>query len=398
MRTIQVAGVYASVLALAALGTPAGAQARAGDQDRTPRYGYQARYETLTGTYELDRSRSDDPQRIVDDAMRQLPPGEQTAVTRRLMRRLNPPEELAIDQRGNQVSLASSRVPEMTFVADGGTQTETGPGGRQMATRAALYGDRLEVSATGTAGNDFSVSFAPLERGDGLRMTRRVFDAGLRAPIVMQSVYQRTSTMPDWDVYSEANLRRPGASPNRSPRYSGYNPSVVPEGTTLVARLDRPIHLSSARPDERVTLVVDSAPEAYLRGAVIEGYLLDTPTTSNGRTSVNLDFDTVRLQNGQSGRFDGIIEGIRGPNGEAIEYNGEPVQPNDQQQQAVQRGAVGAAVGALIGAIAGGGKGALIGAVLGGGGAAATVVLDPRNASTLPEGTAFTIRAQASQR
>jgi hypothetical protein len=97
--------------------------------------------------------------------------------------------------------------------------------------------------------------------------------------------------------------------------------------------------------------------------------------------------------------FDGVIENVRGPNGEQISYDGEVVTPDGDQsqtQQAVQRGAIGAAIGAIIGGIAGGGKGAAVGAVLGGGGGAATVYVDALNFSSVPRGTEFTIRGRSN--
>jgi hypothetical protein len=60
----------------------------------------------------------------------------------------------------------------------------------------------------------------------------------------------------------------------------------------------------------------------------------------------------------------------------------------------VTRGANGAGIGALIGALAGGGKGALIGAAIGGGGAAATVLFDDPERPQLQRGTEFTIRSR----
>ena len=289
----------------------------------------------------------------------------------------------------------------MTFEADGQLHNETGPAGRQIATRASVYGNRLEVTATGSGGNDFSVTFAPLQGGNSLRVTRRVFDESLRAPIVMQSVYRRTSETPDWDLAANDDRYRGGdrSSSSAGSSYNDYSSALVPEGSTLVARLDRPLDLSSARQNDRITLTVDRAPNPELQGATLEGQLLDGPTAANGRTGVSMEFDTIRLRNGRTSEFSGIVEDIRGPSGDPIAYNGEPVgSTDDQRQQAVERGAIGAAVGALIGAVAGGGKGAAIGAVLGGGGAAATVFIDRQGESRLPAGTTFTVRARAPRR
>jgi hypothetical protein len=55
-------------------------------------------------------------------------------------------------------------------------------------------------------------------------------------------------------------------------------------------------------------------------------------------------------------------------------------------------------VGAIIGAIAGGGKGAAIGAILGAGGGAGSVYVQGRNELELGRGTEITIRAGSPYR
>jgi hypothetical protein len=405
MNMMKTAIVCAGVLALA---TPGPLVAAGGGRSSAAlaqnRYGSASRFDQLTGTYELDRSRSDDPQRIAENALRDVPASERSAAMNRVMSRLNPPDVLAVDRQDTRVSLASSRIPEIVLDADGRTRTERGASGRQMTTRATLNGDRLEVSTTGTGGSDFSATFEPLDNGRALRVTRRVFDERVRQPIVMQSVYRKTSDTANWDVYQGASNDRPyNASRSASSRAYGNNDTtLVPDGATLVARLDNAIDLKSAKLNDRVTLTVSSAPTAELEGATIEGYLSDTPSSSvNGQSGVAMEFDTIRLSNGRSGPFTGTVDSVRSPNGETIPSNRERVEPaNDQRQQAIERGAVGAAIGALIGAVAGGGKGAAVGAVIGGGGAAATVFLpiDQLNQPSLASGTEFTIRADAPRR
>ena len=94
--------------------------------------------------------------------------------------------------------------------------------------------------------------------------------------------------------------------------------------------------------------------------------------------------------------FDGVIERMVGPNGQAVPYDGEQSTADDRgrTREAVERGAIGAAVGAVLGAILGGGKGAAIGAVVGGGGAAATVLIGESGQTQLLRGTEFTIRSR----
>jgi hypothetical protein len=356
---------------------------------------YPPAYDALTGTYQLDRTRGEDATRIMNQAVRQLPQAERASASARLRERLEPPDVLAIERRGNAISLASSRVPEMTFQADGETRVERGLDGHRLTTTASLYGDRLELSARDSGGNDFSVTFEPLDSGDGLRVTRRLFDDQLRQPLVMESIYRKTSPAPDWDVYT-------GAMPGRYDSNAGTARSattLVPAGTALSATLDQPIDFRQARANDRITLTVRRAPDPRFEDARIEGVLLNTPTPTSGRTGVTMEFDWIRLADGQSGPFEGFVESVRGPDGDPVDYDGERIEPaEDRTEQAIQRGAVGAALGALIGAIAGGGEGAAIGAVLGGGGAAATVYVDELNQRTLPRGTEFTIRASASDR
>jgi uncharacterized protein YcfJ len=109
---------------------------------------------------------------------------------------------------------------------------------------------------------------------------------------------------------------------------------------------------------------------------------------------MTFNFDTVRLRDGRSYRFAGIVETVRTPGNETVQVDNEgAVREGDQTSRTVQRTAIGTAVGAIIGAIAGGGKGAAIGAVLGAGAGAGSVYVQGREDLELTTGTEFTIRA-----
>jgi hypothetical protein len=397
MNKIRFAILWAGALVMAQVGTaPLVAHAGLPYQDR---YESQPRRDLygrgLTGTYQLDRARSDDPRRASDQVLRQLPVTDRARVSERLMNRLDPPDVLSLERAGMRVTIASSRAPELRFDADGRTRTEQTPSGRSLTTRASLMGDRLDVSTRGQTGVDFSVTFEPFEYGHSLRVTRQLFDDRLSRPVIVTSVYRKIADTPDWDVFSGVrDVGRP------LPGSYGARPAVIiPDGATVVATLDRPINVRTIRRNDRVALTVRSAPSSDLQDAVIEGTVINLPPATNGRTGLTIDFDQIRLRDGRIGDFDGWIEAIRGPNGEPVTYNGEQVRPNsDQAGEAVERGAIGAALGAVIGAVAGGSKGAAIGALIGGGGAAATVFVDPVNQSGLPLGTEFTIRTRTHRR
>src|SRR5262249_52840725 len=66
----------------------------------------------LSGTFQLNPSRSDDAASIVDRAVRTIPYNDRQRVSQALLRRLDSPERLAIDRQGRMITLASSRAPQ----------------------------------------------------------------------------------------------------------------------------------------------------------------------------------------------------------------------------------------------------------------------------------------------
>lgn len=73
-------------------------------------------------------------------------------VRENLVRRLEAPQVLSLDQRGRMVAMASTREPQVTFEADGRTTTEPTPQGRDASVRAWLSRNQLDVSMTGNRG------------------------------------------------------------------------------------------------------------------------------------------------------------------------------------------------------------------------------------------------------
>jgi uncharacterized protein YcfJ len=106
---------------------------------------------------------------------------------------------------------------------------------------------------------------------------------------------------------------------------------------------------------------------------------------------MRVDFDTIRLRNGQTAQFDAVLNTVRTPGGVTFRVDASGGAPNQNRNDStVQQGAIGAALGAIIGAIAGGGKGAAIGAVVGGAGGA-ILAQDRDQYLDLPPGTQVTI-------
>jgi YMGG-like Gly-zipper len=339
----------------------------------------------LTGTYQLESSRGDDPGRAVEQATRTLPSNQRQGAYQRLMNRLNAPETIAIDRKENSVTMASSRGQRVTFEADGQVRTEQRRAGRTVNTRATLYGDQLVVTTTGDGGNDFAVTFESIDNGRNLRVTRRIHDDSLRQPVTVHSYYRKSSDEAQWDIYS-TNRGAPSQTDSAAGDFG------VPDGTRLVATLDDALSTRNAHAEDRFTITTRS-PSQY-EGAVIEGTVSSVNASGrvSGRADMALNFESIRMRDGRTYQFAGVIESVRTANGETISVDNEgTVEENSQTEKAVQRGAIGAAIGAIIGAISGGGKGAAIGAAIGAGAGAGTVIVQGRDQLDLPRGTELTI-------
>ena len=341
----------------------------------------------LTGTFRLDTSQGDDVRRAIDNATRNLSAAERQRVYDSLLRRFESPNMLAIDRRGRSVTIASTRAPQINFVADGREQVETTPGGRSVRVRADLSGDRLTITRTGERANDFVVSFEPTSGGRELLVTRTLYSDRFSQPVTVRAYYDRVSDVAQLNIYDT----------NREDSTVGGGPVgsfVIPDGTQVVAVLNNDLSTQNVREGDRFTMTVRS-PGQY-DGATIEGRVINVSRGGriSGRSEMTLDFDTVRLRDGRSYSFAGILESVRMPNGDVVRVDNEgAVRDSDQTKQTVTRTAIGTAVGAIIGAIAGGGKGAAIGAVIGAGAGAGSVYVQGRNDLDLTAGTEVTIRA-----
>lgn len=340
----------------------------------------------LTGTYRLDPSQSDDPGRAADLAVQSAPYNSRTRLRDQLAARLESPAEIAIELRGRDVTLASSRAPQITFTADGVERVETTNNGRTLRATASVVGDQLTVNSTGDRDNEFNVTFNPIDNGRRLSVTRRVYVQGLTRPVVVQSTYTKTADIARFDINSGGQTY-----PNTYP--TNGTDFILTNGETVVAVIDNDISTVSAREGDRFTATVRQ-PLQY-EGAVIEGHVTSVERSGRitGRSQMTLNFDSIRLRDGRSYRFAGLLESARTINGDTVRIDNEgAVRDNSQTTRTAERAAIGTAVGAIIGAIAGGGKGAAIGAIVGAGGGAGSVYVQGRDDLELMRGTELTIR------
>src|SRR5437763_15287781 len=308
---------------------------------------------------------------------------------------------LAIDRQGQMITLASSRMPQMTFEANGQQRIDRYPN-VQTNSRviATLAGDQLTLNSTGDRATDFSVTFDPINNGRQLRVTRRLYSERLSQPIVVQRIYDQDSPTARWDIYNGPAYGDNRYGPDRGGNYNSTNEYVVPDNMLIVGRLNEMLDTTQVRSGDRFTMTVVSPPE--YRDAIIEGHIGDVNRSGRltGRAELALAFDSLRMRDGRSARFDGTLDSVRATNGDTLRVDTEGTVREDSSQtnRTVTRAAIGSAVGALIGAIAGGGKGAAIGAVVGGGAGAGSVFVQGRNDLQLTPGTEITIRATAPNR
>ncbi len=347
----------------------------------------------LTGTYRLDPSRSDNARDVADRATRNLPTTDRQRIYDRVLARLESPDQIAIERRGMTVNIASTRAPQTTFDADGSERVEQLPNGRTSRVRASLNGEQLVVSSAGVRENDFTVTFDPIENGRRLRVTRQIYNERLgQNPVIVQNIYDRTSDVARFDIYNGSQTF-PNDTTGNSNGNGGF---IINNGDTLVAVLNTDLSTRQSQNGDRFSMTVRE-PTQY-EGATIEGTISNVNRSGrvSGRSEMSLNFDTIRLRNGQTYQFAGFVDSIRTLSGETVKVDNEgTVKDDNQTDKTVQRAAIGTAVGAIIGAIAGGGKGAAIGAVLGGGAGAGSVYVQGQDDLQLLKGTEVTIRASA---
>ena len=163
---------------------------------------------SFAGTYRINVPDSDKLYSVVKDATSTVPFGEQQRFFIDLSTRLTPPDIVAIECSGSQVSVASSRAAKLTYLADGRTRRERGASGNFVNSRIELTNDSLAFISTGNVDDNVNVTFQALDGGDRLRVIRRLYAAQLSAPIIIRTVYDRIAERVDWRDFDESLIAR----------------------------------------------------------------------------------------------------------------------------------------------------------------------------------------------
>ena len=134
------------------------------------------------------------------------------------------------------------------------------------------------------------------------------------------------------------------------------------------------------------------------RGAIVEGYITGIDRSNRnpiGSAKLTLNFETIRLTNGENYDFAGFIQSVTDANGKNVKVDEEGTISKSSTRETAKRAGIGAGAGAVLGAIFGGAKGAVIGATIGAGGGAGSVALQNKGDIELKPGSAFSIQSSA---
>jgi hypothetical protein len=359
----------------------------------------------LNGTYELDVARSESTRDIVENS------NVAEADRQDLENKLEAAERIAIEIRGNQVTLASTRAAAVTFTADGRTRIENA-NGKNVRVRALLNSRELTVSSLGGE-NDYTITFAVADDGRGLKVTRRITTEYLSQTIFADSFYNKTDSVARLDMNADPTV--PTVDPDDR-TYSSNDPDdrtsddptirnsrtgdfLVPNGTMVTGVLENDISTKISQNNDRFRLTVQSPNE--FRGATIEGYIsgINRSGKVSGRSQITFNFERIMLRTGETYEFAGYLQAVTDQNGKTVKIDTEGTAKGDSQtKETVKRGGIGAGAGALIGAILGGGKGAAIGAIIGGSAGAGSVVLQGKDDLELKKGSQITVQSSSPNR
>ena len=115
----------------------------------------------------------------------------------------------------------------------------------------------------------------------------------------------------------------------------------MPDGTRLVATLDNALSTRSANAEDRFSMTTIS-PSQY-EGAIIEGTVSSVNASGrvSGRADMALNFDSIRLRNGRTYQFTGVIENVRTADGKTINVDNEGKVGDGSQTEKTVQGARG---------------------------------------------------------
>jgi hypothetical protein len=182
------------------------------------------------------------------------------------------------------------------------------------------------------------------------------------------------------------------AQTRRTRRRPATTTTLVPAGTQLRIRLNDTLSSKEARAGDRFSATVVN-PSRY-EEAKVTGHIRSITKSGRveGRTTMSLSFDSIGLADGRTGPLRAeVLRVYDSKSAESVDAEGR-VQSGGRGKQTLKRSGIGAAAGAVIGAIAGGGKGAAIGLIVGGAAGAGSLAVEGSKELKLESGTEMLLR------
>lgn len=168
--------------------------------------------------------------------------------------------------------------------------------------------------------------------------------------------------------------------------------TLVPAGTQLRIRLNDTLSSKEGRAGDKFTATVVN-PSRY-EEAKVSGHIRSIRKSGRveGRTTMSLSFDSIRLSNGRTGTLRGeVLRVYDSTSADNVDEEGR-VQSGGRGKQTLKRSGIGAVAGAVIGGLAGGGKGAAIGMIVGGAAGAGSIAVQGSKELKIERGTEMLIR------
>jgi len=156
---------------------------------------------------------------------------------------------------------------------------------------------------------------------------------------------------------------------------------TLPEGTEVSVRLEQPLSSRTARLEDRFEATV--ARPVYLDGRIV------IPDGSRVQGTVT---EVQRAQRpARGGRLNLAFDRLLLDDGSTVDLTARVVQVHEDigSGDTVKQGAIGAAIGGILGKVLGGTKGAIVGVLIGGAGGA---IASNGDDVELPAGTVFTLQ------
>jgi hypothetical protein len=177
----------------------------------------------------------------------------------------------------------------------------------------------------------------------------------------------------------------------KTTRPSYTNTKVIALGTNLRVRLNNGLSSKEARAGDRFTAEVVT-PSRY-EGAVVAGHIGSIKKSGRvkGRTSMALAFDSIQLRDGRKATMHGQLMRLYGEDSTKVDEEGN-AQSGSRGNQTLKRSGIGAAAGAVVGGLIGGGKGVAAGLIIGGAAGAGSIAVQGSKELRLESGTEMLVK------